>query len=124
MNEHNLNICTLSETFMTKDVKDSEFTPEGYVIFRLYRDLNVFLEGTYKSEERGGVLIKVKSDLNPEIVLEDAMAAIAWVTIAATIGVVGEAYSSKLVGVNCPLNIWKSIYQIDYEDVVLTWRFF
>ncbi len=44
---------------------ESEFTPAGYVPFYVNRDLAFYEEGTYVEETRGGVLLLVKSLLNP-----------------------------------------------------------
>jgi hypothetical protein len=38
-------------------VKDSEFVPNGYKIFRQDRDLNFYTRGTYTQTSRGGTLL-------------------------------------------------------------------
>jgi hypothetical protein len=39
--------------FLDSSVKDSEFVPNGYKIFRQDRDLNFYTQGTYTQTSRG-----------------------------------------------------------------------
>ena len=49
---------------MVASISDSEFTPQGYVTFRKDRNIDYYAANTYRNENRRGVLIMVKSDLN------------------------------------------------------------
>jgi hypothetical protein len=42
-----VDIVSISETWLDSSVKDSEFVPNGYKIFRQDRDLNFYTQGTY-----------------------------------------------------------------------------
>ena len=72
----------VTETWLTKEVSNTEFCPPGYLVFRKDRNLSDYPPGTYQREERGGVMILVKGNLNPELVKSaDANAEILWLTV-------------------------------------------
>ena len=80
--QHNPDILVVTETHFNEDVLNSEFCPPGYVCFRKDRKLHFYTEGTYTQSNRGGVLILVKSFLNPTPYTEgDVDAEILWVNI-------------------------------------------
>ena len=80
--EHDPDICVVTETWFNKDVRDAEFTPSGYNVFRKDRDIHFYTEGTYVEEARGGVLILCKTNLNPELYNDGEMdAEILWISI-------------------------------------------
>ena len=62
-----VDIVSISETWLDSSVKDSEFVPNGYKIFRQDRDLNFYTQGTYTQTSRGGTLLLVKNYLNPTL---------------------------------------------------------
>jgi hypothetical protein len=57
-----VDIVSISETWLDSSVKDSEFVPNGYKIFRQDRDLNFYTRGTYTQTSRGGTLLLVKKN--------------------------------------------------------------
>lgn len=63
-----VDIVSISETWLDSSVKDSEFVPNGYKIFRQDRDLNFYTQGTYTQTSRGGTLLLVKDYLNPTLI--------------------------------------------------------
>ena len=62
---------------------DTEFAPDGYVVFRKDRNLKFYPEGTYVKEKRGGVLMLIKGNLNPCIYDKgECDAELLWVTVS------------------------------------------
>jgi hypothetical protein len=64
----NVDIVSISETWLDSSVKDSEFVPNGYKLFRQNRDLNFYTQGTYTRTSREGTLLLVKDYLNPTLI--------------------------------------------------------
>jgi hypothetical protein len=62
-------------------VKDSEFVPNGYKIFRQDRDLNFYAQGTYTQTSRGGTLLLVQNYLNPTLIETNVQAELCWINI-------------------------------------------
>jgi hypothetical protein len=62
-------------------VKDSEFVPNGYKIFRQDRDLNFYTRGIYTQTSRGGTLLLVKNYLNPTLIETNVQAELCWINI-------------------------------------------
>ena len=62
-------------------MKDSEFVPNGYKIFRQDRDLNFYTRGTYTQTSRGGTLLLVKNYLNPTLIETNVQAELCWINI-------------------------------------------
>ena len=80
--DNNPDIVVITETWLTSDVNDTEFTPDGYCCFRKDRDILNYSPRTYQKSDRGGVLILVKSALNPVSYNEGQVdAEIIWVQI-------------------------------------------
>ena len=63
-----VDIVSISETWLDSSVKDSEFVPNGYKLFRQNRDLNFYTQGTYTRTSREGTLLLVKDYLNPTLI--------------------------------------------------------
>ena len=80
--EHSPDVLAITETWLDQSVSDSEFTPQGYISFRKDRDIKMYSENRYKSENRGGILLMVKSELNATRYTEaDADAEILWMQV-------------------------------------------
>lgn len=62
-------------------MKDSEFVPNGYKIFRQDRDLNFYTQGTYTQTSRDGTLLLVKDYLNPTLIETNVQAELCWINI-------------------------------------------
>ena len=60
-------VIAINETCFDDNVLDPEFVPEGYSAF--WEDIKIFFyaEGTYKQENRGGILIHIKSHLHTRL---------------------------------------------------------
>ncbi len=75
-------IVCVSETWLDDEVMDAEVECPGYRVFRRCRNLKDYPEGMFSQSTRGGVLILVKSDLNPtQANLLDFGTEIIWVYI-------------------------------------------
>ena len=72
--EHAPDVCAITETWFHKDISSNELALDGYTIFRQDRKLSFYEEGTYVREDRGGALLLIKTDLNPQRVYEDTEA--------------------------------------------------
>ena len=73
----------ITEAWLFSDIADSEFTPPHHTCFRKYRRIHVYTPGTYTVEDRGGVPILIKDNLNPTLFIPgNADADILWVTIS------------------------------------------
>ena len=57
----------ICETWLDKNISNSEFEIKGYKTFRVDRSLDFYPEGTYTVEARGGVLLMIKYYLKPEV---------------------------------------------------------
>ena len=57
----------ICETWLDKNISNSEFEIKGYKTFRVDRSLDFYPEGTYTVEARGGVLLMIKDYLKPEV---------------------------------------------------------
>ena len=62
-----LDIVAICETWLDKNISNSEFEIKGYKTFRVDRSLDFYPEGTYTVEARGGVLLMIKDFLKPEV---------------------------------------------------------
>ena len=62
--EHDPDVLAITETWLTEDITDAEFTPEGFTCFRKDRNLSHYKPNTYVNPARGGVLFLIKSHLN------------------------------------------------------------
>ena len=99
-------VCAISETWHSGDIMDAEFTPEG----------------CYTLEDRGGVLIRVKSNLNPtSYEYGDVDAEIVWVEIhpdPKTSIVVGAAYRPERGGAPNLDKICNSINAVTTDNII------
>ncbi len=103
-------------------MEEKQFEQEGYIPFFTNRDLNFYKEGTYVDPAKGGVLILVKSNLNPVEVKSTAKAEIKWVKIYPTDKievVLGVAYHPDLGGLSNVEQICNSINHVDNSNVIL-----
>ena len=81
--EHDPDVLVVTETYLDATIKNSEFTPPGYQCFRKDRELEFYTEGTYQQLNRGGVMIMVKSFLNPVPYERGEVGAeMVWITIS------------------------------------------
>ena len=86
INENCPDIIVITETWLTNNVSDTEFTPPGYTTFRKDRNLNFYSPGIYKQEGRGGVAVMVKNWLEPVACkLGEVQAEIIWIQISPSI---------------------------------------
>ena len=80
--EKDPDIICFTKTSLDSTVEDSEFQSEGYQVFRKDRNIKDYPSGTYEKEERGGVMLMVKGNLNPARDMKgEAEAEILWVRI-------------------------------------------
>ena len=116
-------IVIITETWLDPEILDSEFTPDGYKVFRKDRDINIYPIGTYQAKNRGGVLILVKAELNP--VKEpngDVDAEIIWIRINPVPKVswlIGGCYRPEVEEEKMLDRICRSIDSIDTENCIL-----
>ena len=89
-------ILAITETFLDDQISDSEFQPQGYAVFRKDRNINFYCEGTYVDNNRGGVLLLIKEELNPTLhPASNVEAELLWVNISLnpkTDWIVGACY--------------------------------
>ena len=120
---NDIDVCAISETWLSDDIMDAEFTPDGYVCFHKDRKLSYYHEGCYTLEDRGGVLLLVKSNLNPTpYEYGDVDAEIVWVEIhpdPKTSIVVGAAYRPERGGAPNLDKICNSINAVATDNVIL-----
>ena len=84
LHENSPDVVVVTETWFSKDILDNEYLPEGYIAFRKDRHLNYYTQGTYQREDRSGVLVLVKGNLNPITFDTETEAEILWVEINPT----------------------------------------
>ena len=125
--ENDPDVITITETFLTDDVKKEEFCPPNYIPFRKDRVLSDYPEGTYKNPARGGVLILVKGSLNPEPANNSVDAEIIWIKInplEKVYWLVGCCYRPEVAEEIMFEKICESINKnVDTTNVVLTGDF-
>ena len=106
-------IACVSETWLDDEVMDAEVECPGYRVFRRDRNLKDYPEGMFTQSARGGVLILVKSDLNPtQANLLDFGTEIIWVSInpsGANSLLLAACYRPEKAGKDYITNICKSI---------------
>ena len=61
--EEDPDVIAITETWLDSSISDTEFTPGGYTTFRKDRDITNYPSGTYVQNNRGGVLLLVKTTL-------------------------------------------------------------
>ena len=123
-----LDIIAVCETWFDSNILNSEFSIANYKIFRLDRDINFYDPGTYSLNDRGGVLLLVRSSLNPvEFPEANTSAEILWCKFCPVPNrtiVFGVAYrpdKGKYTNIN---SICDSIHKAcSYDDVVLVGDF-
>jgi len=77
--DEDLDVCAITETWLSEEINDSEFLPDGYQVFRKDRRLDFFPEGCYSSVDRGGVALIIKNNLKPRRCIEnDPKAELIW----------------------------------------------
>ena len=82
IHEEKPDILAITETFLDKSISDNEFTPQGYKAFRKDRVTAHYRDGTYVDQNRGGVLLLIKDDLNPDQHPASSVEAeLLWVTV-------------------------------------------
>ena len=121
--EHNPDIIAVTETWLDASISDSEFTPQGYVIFRKDRNINHYAANTYRNENRGGVLMMVKSELKAtRYTRGEVNAEIMWIQInphPKAEWLYGVCYRPEVDEEEMLNRINQSINLIDIENTVL-----
>ena len=121
--DHDPDIIAITETFLDNTIPDTEFTPSGYKCFRKDRNLAWYREGTYINENRGGVLLLIKEELNPVIhVASDVKAEILWITTSIdpkNDWIFGVCYRPEVDEDFILPKITESINAIDHQNVML-----
>ena len=62
---NDIDICAITETWLSNDIRGSEFLPNGYQTVRIYPD------GCFTAHNRGGVALVIKSELKPKLCTEN-----------------------------------------------------
>ena len=62
---NDIDVCAISETWLSNDTGDSEFLPNGYENVEFYPD------GCLTAHNRGGVVLVIKSELKPKLCTEN-----------------------------------------------------
>ena len=123
IHENDPDILVITETHFDCNVLDSEFKPQDYQVFRKDRKLEFYTEGTYSQLDRGGVLILVKSFLNPVPYDKgDVDAEILWITInprPRVTWLIGGCYRTEEDEAQILEKINKSIDSIDTQNCLL-----
>ncbi len=103
-------------------MNEQDYAQEGYIPYYTNRKLEYYDEGTYVDPARGGVLILVKSILNPSPVDIEINAEVKWIKINPHEKIeilVGVAYHPDLGGLSNLEVICESMNCIDTENVLL-----
>ena len=121
--EHDPDIIAVTETWLDASISDSEFTPQGYVTFRKDRNIDYYAANIYRNENRGGVLMMVKSELNAtRYTRAEVNAEIMWIQInpyPKAEWLYGVCYRPEVDEEEMLSRIDQSINQIDIENTVL-----
>ncbi len=120
--QHDYDIICVTETWFDETVNENDFQQEGYIPYYTNRKLDFYDEGTYVDPAHGGVLILVKSILNPSPVDVDVKAEVKWIKISPHEKInilVGVAYHPDRGGLSNLEVICESINDIDTENVLL-----
>ena len=121
--EENPDVVAITETFLDTDISSAEFAPEGYQCFRKDRDISHYKPGTYVDKNRGGVLLLVRSELNPTLHrASEVEAELIWVNItlhARAEWLVGVCYRPEVDQEFMIEKIKRSIDAIDNQNVIL-----
>ena len=121
--DENPDVVAITETFLDESISSTEFTPEGFQCFRKDRNINFYRPGTYVDSNRGGVLLLVRSDLNP-ILSESSKveAELLWVNItlhSRAEWLLGVCYRPEVDEEYMLHKIKSSIDEIDNQNVIL-----
>ena len=123
MIEHDPDTIAVTETWLDASISDSEFTPQGYATFRKDRNINYYAANTYRNENRGGVLMMVKSELNAtRYTRAEVNAEIMWIQInphPKAEWLYSVCYRPEVDEEEMLSRINQSINQIDIENTVL-----
>ncbi len=122
MSNNDYDIVCVTETWFNDGISESEYVPDGYLPFYTNRNLEFYEQGTYVESSRGGVLILVKSSLNPKPVDFIDVAEVKFITINPHEKVeilVGVAYHPDLGGHTNLEAICRYMNNINNENVLL-----
>ena len=125
--EQEPDIIAITETFLDKTITDEEFTPSGFKCFRKDRNPAWYCDGTYVTENRGGVLLLIKEELNPTIhKSSDTEAEILWVSTSVdprNDWIFGVCYRPEVDEEYILPKIINSINSLDNQNVMLVGDF-
>ena len=125
--EQEPDIIAITETFLDKTITDEEFTPSGFKCFRKDRNTAWYCDGTYVNENRGGVLLLIKEELNPTIhKSSDTEAEILWVSTSVdprNDWIFGVCYRPEVDEEHILPKIINSINSLDNQNVMLVGDF-
>ncbi len=68
---NDFDMCAVTETWLSNDIGDSEFLPNGYQIVRKDRDIEFYPVGCFTAHNRGGVALVIKSEMKPKLCTEN-----------------------------------------------------
>ena len=68
---YDIDVCAITETWLSNDIGDSEFLPNGYQIVRKDRYIEFYPDGCFTAHNRGGVALVIKSELKPKLCTEN-----------------------------------------------------
>jgi hypothetical protein len=75
-------VVAVTETWLDNTVGDTELTPDGYFTIRMDHNMKYYSHNTYVQDNRGGVLLLIKSCLSPILFTDaDVEAGLLWVTL-------------------------------------------
>ena len=123
LEEEQPDIIAITETFLDKSIDENEFTPQGFKAFRKDRVTAHYRDGTYVDQNRGGVLLLIKEDLNPdEHPASSVKAELLWVSIeidSKNQWLIGVCYRPEVDEDFMLEKINSSINAIDNQNVLL-----
>lgn len=121
-------IIAVSETWFDKNVLESEYSFDSYFSFRQDRQLDFYPAGTFVNEARGGVIIFVKNDLNPDSLnLNFNINAEMVFCVISPEGmdpiIISCVYRPEKGGDHCLQNICEMINSLKYNNVIIVGDF-
>ena len=123
LDQEDPDVVVITETWFDDSVKDSEYTPDGYLSFRKDRNLNAYSSGTYQIEDRGGVLMLVKECLHPTRIEQwEPEIEMLWVAInpqPKVTWVIGGCYRPEVDETNIMSKIVDSINKVNTTNCIL-----
>ena len=117
-------IIAVSETWFDKNVLESEYSVPNYTSFRQGRQLNFYPKGTFVIEARGGLIIFIRNDLNPDCLsLNFAINAEMLYCSISPEGmdriIISCVYRPEKGGEHCLRNICNAINCLNFRNIVI-----